>query len=60
MVFDPTSEPCLYCGREQEECICHLAPDFPDDAIDELDTDYLNWDYLEEMNHADGWKEDHG
>lgn len=46
------SEPCDYCGNEPDECVCHLAPDFPDDPILELDTDYLSWDFYEEDNDA--------
>lgn len=42
------TEPCDYCGNDQEECICHLAPGFPDDPIQELDSDYLDWDYYAE------------
>jgi hypothetical protein len=42
------SEPCTYCGREADECICPMALDFPNDVIRELDTDYLNWDFYEE------------
>lgn len=57
MKFDPSVEPCGYCGREPDECICHLAPDFPDDVIDELDTDYLNSEYYEEYNKE---KDDEG
>jgi len=48
MVFNPQDEPCMGCGREADECICYLAPDFPSDVIDELDTDYLSWDFYEE------------
>lgn len=48
------TEPCDYCGREPDECVCHLAPDFPDDPIEELDTDYLDWDYYEEENDEAG------
>lgn len=60
MEYDPNTEPCLTCGREPDECVCHLAPDFPDDPIDELDTDYLDWDYYEEDQHEDGGQEDSG
>ena len=41
---------CDYCGREPDECVCRLAPDFPDEPILELDTDYLDWDFDEEEN----------
>jgi len=40
---------CDYCGNDLDECVCHLAPDFPSEPILELDTDYLDWDhYVEE------------
>lgn len=48
MAFDPSSEPCGVCGCEPEACVCGMVPDFPDDVIDELDTDYLSWAYYEE------------
>ncbi len=51
MSFNPKAEPCTVCGRELEECICSLALDFPDDPIDELDTDYLSWEYYQELNN---------
>jgi len=51
-------EPCMYCGREPDGCVCHLAPDFPDDPIDELDTDYLSWDYYEEDENEVSGEED--
>lgn len=55
------AEPCMYCGREPDECVCHLAPDFPDDPIEELDTDFLDWDYYEEEEgHEVGRQEDFG
>lgn len=56
-------EPCCYCGREQDECICELAPDFPEDEDLYLDTDYLSWDYVErpEEDYNEGdWEEDLG
>lgn len=58
MPYDHNEEPCDYCGNEPDECICHLAPDFPDDPIDELDTDYLDWEYhfeetADEINRAE-------
>jgi len=43
-LFD--SEPCSVCGREPDECICGMAPDFPDDATD-IDDDYYEWDFFE-------------
>jgi len=43
-------EPCDYCGSEPDECVCHLAPDFPDEVIPELDTDMLDWEHYEEEN----------
>lgn len=43
-------EPCGYCGNEQDECVCHLAADFPDDPIEELDTEYLDWGFYQESN----------
>lgn len=46
-------EPCDYCGNEPDECICHLAPDFPTDTILELDTDYLDWDHYEGVVEED-------
>ncbi len=53
---DPQHQPCDYCGREAEDCICHLAGGFPDDVVEELDTDYLDFGFYEEDNHheADG------
>ena len=55
MPYDRDEEPCGHCGNEPDECVCHLAMDFPDDPIDELDTDYLSWDYFEEnQNETDG------
>ncbi len=41
------SEPCSVCGREPLECICVLAPDFPDNELD-LGEDYYGWDPSEE------------
>jgi hypothetical protein len=41
------------CGREIEECVCGLAPDFDDEPIPELDTDALDWDHYEEDNDDD-------
>jgi hypothetical protein len=51
MAFDPHAPPCHTCGRELDECVCGLAPDFPDDPIPELDTDQLDWDHYEEEDH---------
>ncbi len=48
MSSDPRDEPCSVCGCEPEACVCGMVPDFPDDVIDELDTDYLSWAYYEE------------
>ena len=45
---------CEGCGRDSDECVCHLALDFPDDPILELDTDYLDWDHYEEEESNDG------
>lgn len=45
MTFNPHDEPCGGCGNELEECVC--PPDFPDDPIEELDTDYLDWGFYE-------------
>lgn len=44
MTFDPKAEPCHTCGREPEECICELAPDFEHDDPDPIfdDPDYLD------------------
>ncbi len=53
-------EPCGYCGNEPDECVCHLAPDFPDDPILELDTDYLDWLYYEEESDESGRQENLG
>lgn len=48
-------EPCDYCGNEPEECVCHLAPDFPDEVIPELDTNMLDWEHYEEYgDESDG------
>ena len=47
------TESCDYCGNDHDECMCHLAPDFPDEPISELDTDYLDWDHYEEENDED-------
>lgn len=58
MAFDPKAEPCNYCGREVDECICELAPDFPNDEILELDTDYLSWDHYEEDSDEGNGTED--
>ncbi len=54
------SEPCDYCGNEPDECVCHLAPDFPDDLIRELDTDYLSWEHYEEDDDESAGQEDSG
>ncbi len=52
-------EPCGYCGNDPDECVCHLAPDFPDDPILELDTDYLDWEFYEEEDDDEsGGQED--
>ena len=48
MPFDPKAEPCTMCGREVDECICGLAMGLRFDTIDELDTDYLSWEFYEE------------
>ena len=48
------TEPCGYCGNEPESCVCHLAGDFPDELISELDTDELDWDHYEEENDDEG------
>lgn len=53
-------EPCDYCGNEPDECVCHLAPDFPDDPVLELDTDYLDWDYYGENDDESNRQEDFG
>lgn len=53
-------EPCDYCGHEPVDCVCSLAPDFPDDPILELDTDYLDWDHYEEDNNVSSRQEDFG
>ena len=53
-------EPCNYCGNDPEACVCHMAPDFPDDPIPELDTDYLDSDYYEEYNDESSGEEDSG
>lgn len=50
MAIDPRDEPCAVCGCEVDECICGMVPDFPDDVIDELDTDYLSWAFYEETD----------
>lgn len=47
--IEPETHPCDYCGREPEECICHLAGGFPDDTIDEIDTEYFDWGFYEEV-----------
>ena len=49
---DPRNEPCSVCGREPDECICGMSPDFLDDQpIRELDDpDYLDLEYYEEFN----------
>jgi hypothetical protein len=47
-------DPCDYCGNDPDECVCYLAPDFPDEPIPELDTDYLNWDHYEEEKNDEG------
>lgn len=47
-------EYCDYCGNDADECVCHLAQDFPEDLIEELDTDYLSWAHYEENNNASG------
>lgn len=65
MAFDPKQEPCHTCGREPEECICGFAPDLPDDdweSWEGLDTDLLDWDYLDELENQDesAWREDFG
>ena len=53
-------EPCDYCGNEPDECVCHLAPDFPDDLVEELDTDYLDWAHYEEDDDESSRQEDSG
>lgn len=53
-------DPCDYCGNDPDECVCHLAPDFPNEPIPELDTDYLDWDhYMEEDNDDESVRETH-
>lgn len=49
---DPRAEPCSVCGREPDECICAMAPDFLDDQpIREIDDpSYLDFEYYEEFN----------
>jgi hypothetical protein len=60
----PPDEPCGYCGNEPAECVCHLAPDFPDDPIEELDTEYLDWGFyvetIEEENDEGSGQENPG
>ena len=51
---------CDYCGNDPDDCVCHLAPDFPDDLIEELDTDYLDWSHYEEDNNEGGGQKDFG
>ncbi len=51
-------EPCDYCGNDPDECVCHLAPDFPDDPVLELDTDYLDWAHYEEDDNENCRQED--
>lgn len=51
-------EPCDHCGNEPDECVCHLAADFPEDSIRELDTDFLDWEHYEEDNDESGGEED--
>jgi hypothetical protein len=52
------SEPCGYCGNEPDECVCYLAQDFPDDPIEELDTDYLDWEFYEEEENNEGGRQE--
>ncbi len=56
MVFDPDQPYCSVCGREPEECICAMAPDLPDSFGDEIESDYLDWQFYEEerKNETDG------
>jgi hypothetical protein len=49
---------CDYCGNEPDECVCHLAPDFPMEADPILDTDYLDWGHYEENNDESSGQED--
>jgi hypothetical protein len=53
-------EPCLHCGREEDDCVCHLAADFPMDAIEGIDDDFFDWDYYEETNDAIDRSKDSG
>lgn len=52
-------DPCDYCGNDPDECVCHLAPDFPDEPIPELDTDYLDWDHYQEDEEDESVRETH-
>lgn len=54
-MFDVKGEPCGGCGREADECVC--PPDFPDDPIEELDTDYLDWGFYEEDGNESNGEE---
>lgn len=60
MSYNRDEEPCGYCGNEPDACVCHLAGDFPDDLIEELDTDYLDWDFYEEENDESSGQENLG
>jgi hypothetical protein len=42
------SEPCSVCGLEPNECICMLAPDFPDEVTADIDNEYYDWDFYGE------------
>ena len=60
MIASKNGEPCDYCGNDPDECVCHLAPDFPNDPVAELDTDYLDFGYHEEYNDESSRQEDFG
>jgi len=54
------SESCAVCGNEPEECICAMAPDFPDDLCEGIEDDDLDWDFYQEYNDEVDRKENLG
>ncbi len=44
------NEECAVCGNEPDECVCAMAPDFPDDLCEGIEDDDLDWDFYQEWN----------
>lgn len=53
--YDLNSEPCSVCGREPAECVCALAPDFPDEELAEIEDDHYDWDFYGEETVEGGF-----